>query len=378
MPLPPLARQRIATALILILGAFTLSATTSARAAESAPAKPLSVLFLGDAGHHQPAARAAQLIPVMATRGINITYSEATTDLNPTTLAKYDVLLIYANTERIEPEQEQALLDFVERGGGFAPLHCASYCFLNSPKYVALVGAQFKSHGTGEFDVKDIDPTDPILQGAKPFRTWDETYVHTKHNDVDRHLLQVRDENGRAEPWTWTRTQGQGRVFYTAYGHDNRTWGNPGFVDLDRAWRFAGPRTRGRSSIATREVSSTAPPLTYRARPRARSRRMCPARTGGRWARRSRRMQLPASPSDSMKHLALPRGLEPRLYRRRTRHRQADRAGLGPQGAALHRRDVRLSQQHAAQRQGARPDQDLRGHRRRRASPTSSPSSPIS
>ena len=72
------------------------------------------------------------------------------------------------------------------------PLHCASYCFLNSPKYIALVGAQFQRHGTGEFDTKIVDPSHPIMKGFVPFRTWDETYVHTKHNEKDRHVLQTR------------------------------------------------------------------------------------------------------------------------------------------------------------------------------------------
>ena len=72
----------------------------------------------GRQGHHQPAARAAQLLPVLATRGINVTYTEALSDLNPTTLAKYDVLMIYANSERIEPDQEQAILDYVEGEAG--------------------------------------------------------------------------------------------------------------------------------------------------------------------------------------------------------------------------------------------------------------------
>ena len=36
------------------------------------------------------------------------------------------------------------------------------------------------------------------------------------------------------------RTQGKGRVFYTAWGHDQRTWGNPGFQDLvERGIRWA-------------------------------------------------------------------------------------------------------------------------------------------
>src|SRR5678816_3992185 len=35
------------------------------------------------------------------------------------------------------------------------------------------------------------------------------------------------------EPYTWTREVGNGgRVFYTALGHDERTWGEMGFLRL--------------------------------------------------------------------------------------------------------------------------------------------------
>src|SRR5436190_10146930 len=113
--------------------------------------QPLKVLFLGDTGHHQPAERYRQIAPVMKERGIELTYTQELADLNAKTLDQYDALLIYANQEKISPEQEQALLDYVAAGHGFCPIHCASYCFLNSPKYVDLVGAQFSKHGTGTF-----------------------------------------------------------------------------------------------------------------------------------------------------------------------------------------------------------------------------------
>ncbi len=189
--------RRARAALLLLAGAFAPSAPSPAAAPDE---EPLAVLFLGDRGHHQPAARAAQLIPVMATRGVKITYTEDLSDLNPATLAQYDALMIYANTEQIEPEQEKALLDYVEGGGGFAPIHCASYCFLNSPKYIALVGAQFKSHGTGEFDVKDVAPTDPILKGLDP--------VPDLGRDVHPHQVQ-RD---RPPPAAGPRREGEGRA----------------------------------------------------------------------------------------------------------------------------------------------------------------------
>lgn len=94
-------------------------------AAEPGSEPPLNVLFLGDQGHHLPADRAAQLIPVMASRGIDVTYTEDIANaLDPDTLASYDALIIYANTEAIAPEQEKALLDYVAGGGGFVPIHC--------------------------------------------------------------------------------------------------------------------------------------------------------------------------------------------------------------------------------------------------------------
>ncbi len=115
-----------------------------ARGAEPAPIK---ILFLGDNGHHRPAERAAQLVPVLGQRGIDLRYTDDVNSLNPETLAKFDGLMIYANIGEITPAQEKALLDYVAAGKGLIPLHCATYCFLNSPKYIALVGGQFQRHG---------------------------------------------------------------------------------------------------------------------------------------------------------------------------------------------------------------------------------------
>src|SRR4051812_48487874 len=87
--------------------------------ASGAPAreKPLTALFLGDRGHHRPADRAAQLIPVMHDRGIEVTYTEDVRELNPSTLARYDALILYANIDNIAPEQDRALRDYVANGG---------------------------------------------------------------------------------------------------------------------------------------------------------------------------------------------------------------------------------------------------------------------
>jgi putative membrane-bound dehydrogenase-like protein len=216
-------RPLFAVVLALLLPAVALRADDP---------KPLKVLFLGDNAGHKPAERYRLLEPVLAKRGIELVYTDKAESLNAKNLSNYDALLIYANITKITPEQEKALLDFVEGGKGFVPLHCASYCFLNSPKYIDLVGAQFQKHGTGTFRTTVVEPDHAIMKGYKGFESWDETYVHTKHNEKNRTVLEYRAEGDKKEPWTWVRTQGKGRVFYTAWGHDQRTWSNPGFHEL--------------------------------------------------------------------------------------------------------------------------------------------------
>ncbi len=214
--------------------AFLTTATTFAAAKAPLPktSGALNVLFLGDQGHHQPAARFKQLDAALSPRGITFTYTEKLDDLNPATLARYDALAIFANHTKLAPEQEKALLDFVAGGKGLVPIHCASACFGNSPAFIALVGGKFKSHGTGVFQETIVNAEHPIMQGLTAIESWDETYVHSAHNPTNRIVLAERRDDKGAEPYTWVRTHGQGRMFYTAWGHDQRTWSNAGFHAL--------------------------------------------------------------------------------------------------------------------------------------------------
>jgi uncharacterized protein len=301
-----MARRMLRTFHVCCVSALMLGAASAAQAAPS----PLRVLFLGDRGLHRPADRFHQIEPVLASRGIEVTYTEDVGDLNPSTLGRYDALLLYANIDAIAPDREKALLDYVAGGGGFAPIHCASFCFRNSQAYVDLVGAQFQKHGTGEFVTKVVDADHPIMKGFEPFRTWDETYVHTRHNERDRRVLQVRAEGGREEPWTWARTHGKGRVFYTAYGHDARTWEKPGFHDLlERGLRWAA--ARGEVHDSRPRVPAGLKPFTYVP---AKVPNYIPAARWGTQGEPIDRMQEPIAPDESMKHMVVPRGFEVRLF----------------------------------------------------------------
>ena len=231
--------ERVASILLL---------ATAGAAPALAAQERLRVLFLGDNGHHRPTQRAQQLLPALARNGIDLFYTDEPEDLNDAELNRYHALILYNNHPAVRREQLNALLRFVRDGRGLVVLHCAAASFQNSEEFIKLVGGAFKSHGSGTFSAVRVAPDHPAIRGVPVFESWDETYIHTKHNPVDRTVLEVRRENGHEEPWTWVRTHGKGRVFYTAWGHDQRTWGNEGFQQLvGRAIRW----TAGDRALAT-------------------------------------------------------------------------------------------------------------------------------
>src|SRR5688500_12551964 len=287
---------------------FPLSVVAGLMALVDDQANELRVLFLGDNGHHRPADRFKQLQPVMREKQIDLVYTESLADLNSAKLAGFDALAIFANHTEIKPEQEKALLQFVENGGGLVALHCASFCFLNSDKYIELVGGQFKSHGTGVFKETIVNSDHPVMKGIQPIVSGDETLVHTRHNSKRTVLAERRDDKG-AEPYTWIRNHGKGRVFYTAWGHDQRTWGHSGFQTLvEQGIRWASANSPTRLKVAT-----GLPPFEYMDAPAPLPNYVVSERWGVQ-GEPIRTMQEPLSPDDSLKHLSLFPGFEKSLF----------------------------------------------------------------
>jgi len=243
----------------------------SAVSAQAPRVERLRVLFLGDNGHHQPTRRAKELLPVLAKNGIDLFYTDSRDDLNSAELGRYHAVMLYNNHVAVSDPQIAALLSFVQGGGGLVVLHCASASFQNSEEFIRLTGAAFKSHGTGTFSAVRVAADHPAIAGVPVFESWDETYLHTKHNPVNRTVLEVRRDNGHDEPWTWVRTYGKGRVFYTAWGHDQRTWSHPGFqqlVERGLRWTVGGTAlTRTASGPATTEIALEVPLPTYKRPP---------------------------------------------------------------------------------------------------------------
>lgn len=174
-----------------------------------------------------------KLKPSFLRNNIDIIFSYDLDDLNKKTLSKYDAIIMYLSAGNEKPERLKALIEYVEQGGGLVALHNTSGAFDGDKDFIHLIGGEFDRHGSGNFTAKIVTDKQkhPALGGINEFEVWDETYVHKNLND-DRIDLMTRNENGYKEPWTWIRTQGKGRVFYSAYGHDGRVWENFSFQQL--------------------------------------------------------------------------------------------------------------------------------------------------
>ncbi|HVU86896.1 MAG TPA: PVC-type heme-binding CxxCH protein [Pirellulales bacterium] len=274
----------------------------AAVAATTAADDRLSVLFLGDQGHHRPAAMHELAAQALGKEAIDLTYTGDVATLTAERLAKYDALLIFRDSGDLPAENEAALLSFVEAGKGLVAVHCASHCFRNSTKYTALVGGRFSHHDSGTFRAKIVDAQHPALRGVESFESWDETYVHNELTD-DRRLLMVREQEGGYEPYTWAREQGQGRVYYTALGHDERTWRNPAFAKLlAAALRW----TAGR-------VKDDLPPVEYVDAGDGLPNYIA----GKKWGTegdRLKRMPRPLAPSESLRQMHTPEGFDVELF----------------------------------------------------------------
>ncbi len=263
-------------------------------------ARRLEILFLGHKSKHHDSEKFADLLSQEYFKeGINITYTTDPDYMLREDFKLYDGMILYANHDSITQPQEKALLDYVHSGKGFIPIHCASYCFRNSPEVGELIGGQFKSHKIDSFKAVILKPEHPVMKDVPAFTTEDETYVHDKMSK-NIEVLSERVEGDHHEPYTWVSSYGEGRVFYTAYGHDQTTWNNPGFLKLIHNGIVWAAGDHAKSLAAAFQIPE--PVYTLAKIPNYERRDPPP------------QLQAPLTPEESMKLIQVPVGFELQLF----------------------------------------------------------------
>ena len=261
-------------------------------AAKAYETPQLRVLFLGSDGPHQSAERFNTLAPVLATKRVELVYTDDLRDLNPGKLAGFDALAIYASIPEIASTQETAMLEYVHAGGGLIALQSAGICFPDATKYQALIGTQPESPAAFH---KAIVKTDhPVMQGLQALE-------NTPSPNDDRTLL--------VAPSTWVRESGQGRIFHTAWGRDEPSWSTVSFQALiENAihWTTENSPTKlkpntGLKAFEYAEAPDAMPNYT-------------PGEKWGTEGEQIKTMQKPVHPEESAKHFVTLPGFEHHLF----------------------------------------------------------------
>lgn len=167
---------------------------------------------------------------------------------NRENLEKYDCIILNNTTGMTFPEgsQQIAFLDFINSGKGLMGIHAASDNFGRHPECRAIVGGEFGGHpwnAGGRWAFKLDDP-EHVLNAAfegKGFWHTDEIYQYKKETYVGTGVLRILvsldmgqeavskliNDGPREVPVSWLRKAGDGRVFYTNFGHREDTFQNP-------------------------------------------------------------------------------------------------------------------------------------------------------
>jgi uncharacterized protein len=122
-----------------------------------------------------------------------------------------------------------ALEAFLRGGGALIGLHAASSTFYEPPvTYTRLIGGRFVEHPGGvrqaNCHAKGAHPS--VAKIPAPFRVRDEIYVMSNLNPDNQVVLECEAFGNTANrlPIAWYRQEGQGRLFYTALGHESSDW----------------------------------------------------------------------------------------------------------------------------------------------------------
>lgn len=169
---------------------------------------------------------------------------------NAKNLDFFDAIAFYTTGELdLNEEQKAALLSFVKQDGkGFIGVHSATDTLYKWPEYGEMIGGYFDLHPWNTFQAPVVveDSTHPISSHfAKNFVSYDEIYQAKNYSRdqvrvlmrLDESKLDLTSKNVRRADKdfavAWVKNYGNGRVFYSTFGHTFESWDRP---DMQKMW----------------------------------------------------------------------------------------------------------------------------------------------
>lgn len=157
-------------------------------------------------------------------------------------LKNYRAIIFLSTTQDVLNEEQQAAMEnYINAGGGFVGVHAAADTEYEWPWYNKLVGAYFKSHPNNPNVRKAVvNVTDKTHPGTKDLpEKWERSDEWYNYKDInpDLKVLAKLDEksyeggeNGDNHPIIWYHEYDGGRAFYTGGGHTKESFDDPVFM----------------------------------------------------------------------------------------------------------------------------------------------------
>ncbi|MGM9489284.1 ThuA domain-containing protein [Ideonella sp. YS5] len=159
--------------------------------------------------------------------------------LKPAALKQYQGIIFASTTGELPLPDGPALVQWVREGGAFIGIHSASDTLHGFRPYIEMLGGEFDYHRE-QVTIEAINEDASHPANRQLPAQWnldgqlEEIYVLKNFQPDAVHELVALDRhpNTRAPghfPISWCRDFGQGRVFYTALGHNEHVWQMPAF-----------------------------------------------------------------------------------------------------------------------------------------------------
>ncbi len=174
--------------------------------------------------------------------GFEVQFIDHVRGLTAERLASTDLVVFYTTGELPFAEgQYEAFERWIDEGGAFLGIHCATDTLKQHPRYPRLIGARFASHSWNAGDtitLKVHDAAHPAARPYAPARTFKEEiyqFDDLRAEEVRILMSLDMDQTGKKRPYhvpiAWCKQQGKGRVFYTSLGHREDVWRSAEFQD---------------------------------------------------------------------------------------------------------------------------------------------------
>lgn len=202
-----------------------------------------ALIVWGGWSGHEPQQCSAVVKELLEAEGFKVYVENSTEAFADPSIHDLSLIVPIITMSKIEKEEIKNLTAAVEAGVGLAGYHGgAGDSFRDCVEYQFMIGGQWVAHPGNiiDYTVNITRPDDPIMAGISDFPYTSEQYY--MHVDPSNEVLATTTFTGEHASWidgvvmpvAWKRRHGQGRVFYSALGHQAKEFAVPQMREIYR------------------------------------------------------------------------------------------------------------------------------------------------